>query len=268
MKQPCISVLSLFALPVMGSTSRFSTGTLPKIEVSLASPAIPSSSVSSVIGDIDKSREIYEAAMMDKLDDFKKSALKDAELKIGSVINGFVHSHNSASLATNEGLQEKRVAFTEAVSVKVNVPALASEHTSDLISGIRSVAQSHADVENTMFQKAESDMTTLVDFIISELSASLKARLISGTRNQGFLERVSLQNNAVESLPEQANIKVAASDASFPSSSKLVENLASRQSVAQNLALLKINLMLVDLCNSINAVIKRDLDVVKKHALQ
>jgi len=255
------SVFLCFTFPLIKAQPADFLGTLPSIEVSLAPPALPLSSVSSAIGDMDKTREMYEAAMMDNLRERQKSILKSAERKIGSVVRSFVHASNSASLIEDRNIKGS-VAFTEAMSVKVNVPALSSEHSSELLTGIRGLAQSHADSDKAMFERAESDMNSLVDFVVAELAAALK----SGA-NVGFLERASHKSFSQTGLPDQASVKVVASDTSFPSMSSLADNFATRQHVASDLATLKLNLMLLDMSRSLNQIIKRDLAVVQGNSL-
>lgn len=266
------SVFFFFTLPFVKAQPSDISDTLPSIEVSLAPPARPVSSVSSAIGDMDKTREIYEAAMMDNLREFRSSVLKSAENKIGTVIRSFVHASNSASLVDHgydehSKDQRKRVAFTEAMSVKVNVPALDSDHSSELLSGIRGLAQFHSDSDKLMFERAQSDMTALVDFVVAELAAALKRSSFASVKGRGnnaaFLERISSNSFAKKSLPNQANVKVVASDTSFPSMSTLVDNFASRQRIASDFARLTLNLMLIDMCKSLNQVIKRNLAMIK-----
>jgi len=280
MTRRCAPFSYFFLFSVAKAQSVLPPDALPSIEVSLAPPAMPVPAISSAIGDMDKSRELYEASMLDNLRQFKNSMLKNAEQKIGSVINDFVHAFNSVSLVSNSDdrtLHENRntVGFTEALTVKVNVPALTSDRSSDLISGIRGLAQSHADFDKMMFQRAETDMTSLVDFVITELTAALQSKLKTiptkselfslkeARGNVGFLEHVSEKGRVGTDLPSQPNVKVMASDTSFPTSSRLIENFATRQDIARDFAGLKLNLMLIDMSKSLNQIIKRDLKAVK-----
>lgn len=265
MMRRCASAAFLFAFPFVKAESVGSSDIIPSIEVSLAPPALPQPSISSAIGDMDKSREIYEASLMDNLRKHQTSLLKVAKHKIRSVIDNFVHASNSASLLKQGG--PRIAAFTEITSVKINVPSLTSTYSADLISGIRGLARSHADFDKTMFQRAESDMATLVDFIVSELTGALKTKSLAslqrGGATPGFLQRVSRASNAKTNLPDQANVKITTSDNSFPTSSSIVESFESRQSVAADFTRLKINLMMLDLTKSLNSIIKRDLAVIK-----
>jgi len=226
------------------SVPEASNDEMPTIELSLAPPAQPSTEVAIAIGNLEKAREAFEAAQMDKLQLAYDAALVDAKKRIHAI------STNAASSPRQTSLSFLAADSTpETLSVKVNVEKGPAMDTS-IIAKIEAIEQKRAAYEQAMFEQAAADMASLTDLVVSELEAKMHMSTPGAARMASFLE------TSMQEVPKQANIQVVASDEAYTSVVSMVQDMETRRDISETLVRAKVLTLEMSLLKALNQLVK------------
>jgi len=189
----------------------------PTVEVSLAAPVKPLPAIAGGIGSLDAARETFEAGKMAEVTAAFNSALRNAKSKIGS--------------AMSEAFGARAVSMLQGVvSFKVHVEA-GAEPDASITSKINSIEHTRSDAEAKMFDSAAAEFEGITDAIVAALKRELGVRG-SKSKLRGA--------PAFLSLPEEAFVKVVASDTPYPTVASLSADMETRRDISEGLAMARI----------------------------
>ena len=237
---------------------------LPIVEVSLASPADPLPAVSAQIGDLDHEREAAEAAgMADTYRGFNE-ALRKASSRVDqlaeraarileSSVARLDHRTDAAALSFATTGGRSPVASSQPAVVTVEV-AQASQPDASVVEPLvgnfgRGLAE-----ERSLFEGAVTGFDDLTDAVLAEVLAQVQ--LLADRVADGAVSFAQTGFLADELSPEQANVRVAAPEAPYPTVGSLVRDMAGRRSISSGLV--RARLLELDL-----SLLKRENELVR-----
>jgi len=192
----------------------------PSVEVSLAAPLKPLPAIAGAIGSLDAAREAFEAGKMAEVTAAFNSALRNAKNKIGSVMSEAFGARGAKAVSMLQGV----------VSFKVHVVP-GAEPDASITSNINGIEHSRSDAEAKMFDAAAAEFEGITDVIVAALKKELSLR---GSKSK--LRGAS----AFLSLPEEASVKVVASDTPYPTVASLAADMETRRDISEGLAMARI----------------------------
>lgn len=222
---------------------------LPNVELSLAPPLHPWPQVAAELGGLQESREQMENSNMDKLQQEFNKATLDMRRRIGDVVGRAMRVFDDAALAKHmlaKTSAPKRSFFRQApqqaagssvLSVKVNVVP-ASPPDASLRARVDSIEFQRSDEEKeNIFEAAHAEVKSLADFILNELEVQIKRQIdgIVGVTPRVKVSGTSFLQDAPESLPSQANVRVLPTGEGYPTVAHMVQEMELRRDVAENL---------------------------------
>lgn len=261
---------------------------IPNLELSLASPSRPHPEVMAEIGSLTRSQEAVVHIHMDKLQVAFSEALGKAKRQIGSVIGrGMSIFDDPALLAAiakrgnmaheprghGEGfriepsflqLGAEPTDLDQKRSIKVNVfPSAPLDLT--VKTRIDELDRKREDMERGFFEQAHAEMQALIDLVQTELEAQIGRHLDKLLGRQGANMAMGMHGfaevvrNNMTAIPQQANVKVVASDMPYPSVVSLVQDMETRRDISENLEYMKVIKMQVELLKATNSIAKQTL---------
>lgn len=262
------------------------SATMPNVELSLAPPAQPFPEVLAEVGSLSKAREAFTHVQMDRLQDMFSGALAKAQTRIGEHVGRAMLAFDDPALlkamatpgssaransskrpparysASFLNLHAAPEALPIKMSVKINViPSapldLVVKHQIDVLESKR------AETERGFFEQVQAETQSLSDLVMRELESQIGHHLDSLLGRAGIVLQVGrvagftgISQNRGDGIPEQANVRVVASDVPYPTVSSLVQDMETRRDTSENLERAKIVKMQLELLKAENAVAK------------
>merc|ERR1712050_101479 len=175
----------------------------PVMQVKLASPKNPFPSVSARISSLTAAREKTESELMQGLTELYDAVLADAQNQIDNVLHQSMLKKGPASfLGKSSGDYQVKLSYVPPAPIPASV-----------LTRIGQLEHLRSQEERNMFAKAAGEMHSLTNLVVNEFAHEL-SRHFSMRRSTSFL--------ATGALPQQANVRIAASEDSFPRVADLI----------------------------------------------
>lgn len=232
--------------------SATSGDSLPNVEISLEAPANPHPDVSAEIGSLDDTRATAEAAGMLGVQRAYVAAVEREKESIGNIVGQAMRAFSNppalysgpAFVAVrNSGAADESTATS---SFKVNVIGSAGPGI-DVRGPIGKIESARSDMERASFEQAKRDFDAAVDFFLRELESQIQTEVnkcvgSTPTGLRGFARS-----------PQQANVRVVASESAYPTIESLVQAMEDRRDASEKrdaLQILNMQLQLFELGNA------------------
>jgi len=242
-------VLSIYSSAIAAASE--TTQSLPEdmnsvLEIQLAPPLHPAPLVSEDIGDAEHARETLQEVSMAQVRRAYKAELSSARARIRELVERFVldcrnisvrNSSKGSGARWRQFMSILRAGFLafpgRATSVRVHVHSVAPIGLAT-VQRVHAIGQHRARAERELFRQAKKDLSGITSALLAELENRLRATLNvygdvakSELRPSGFL--------AIAQLPQQAPVRVVASDMPYPTVASLVQDMESRWDLSEEL---------------------------------
>lgn len=277
----CFLACFAFIAPSFGSDAGKQASELPTVEISLAAPMNPWPHISSVIGQLEGSREEVEEAKMVDVHSFLQRALRKVEKKIVVITDHLLRTFEDPALRkaltmrlveSEHGRGKSNFRALSFLSKKENIPAedainvqvqkgIAADANA-IASKIRALEQSRQAGESKFFKLAAAEIDDLADAFISEFQAQVDKQvnvLFSLLPRKSQVVPASFLQIAES---KEANIRVVPSDSAYPSVEAMMADMESRRDVAENLVHHKVAMDKFLMLQAANAMAKNRLEAV------
>lgn len=308
---PCAPTLCSLVLCVLGANALHRSNavsntleTMPIIKLSLAPPVHPLPKTSHDIHGAEKARESFEEASFVKLNTVFNSALENAKVVVGSVVDESMRMIKDAdslkilraergnrpagdSLLSDakrwlasanspeRGSAPALLAADDKFSVEVRLSP-ASSPDLDLKEQIRSIEKQRSDFESHLFEQAMTDLHDLTAVVADELQEQIRERIqynsgsASGAASvdvpTSFLHELS-RAETQEAAPQQANVRVLHTDGLYPTSATLLQDMQTRRDSSEDLVRARILELEMKFLMAINDIAVEAMDTAARRGM-
>lgn len=230
----------------------------PNIEVALAPPSNPLPQVSAFIGDLEHSREEFEAKQMNAITIAFNRELTDARARISDTVGKAMSAFDGSHLSSPSGPGHSGLSFAvmdgkddiDTLTLKVNVRAVPAADLS-IRDTVGTIEHKRADQEKLMFERSKSEMRGLTDIVLSELEAQLRFQV------DACLGRLKGKGHGFfGAKPHEANVRVRTPELTFPTVTTLAQDMEKRRDTSESLAAARIMELELKLLRAENEMIK------------